>query len=129
MLGEIEMANHEGTCRYCGNIQPVLAVDQIDADGKISEKCECSGYQKEQRYKRAADYIEKICDTDCANRGIQALPREVIDGACRMAILINEDLIDNVSIKVGGAKISLAMTSTDKIKVSRTDSENITREA
>ena len=34
------MREYEGVCSYCGNIQPVLAMDQEDADLAMGRKLE-----------------------------------------------------------------------------------------
>lgn len=41
----MEMETYQGVCKYCGEIQPVMAMDQIDANEKISEECSCGGHR------------------------------------------------------------------------------------
>ena len=45
------MKEYEGVCSYCGNIQPVLAMDQEDADLIITRQCDCGAAEREMQKK------------------------------------------------------------------------------
>jgi len=79
MVGEIEMSNYEGTCRYCGEIQPILAVDQMDADVRISEKCSCGGYRREKRHTAMEDNIQAMFGAGCDGTLFKAVTEEQLD--------------------------------------------------
>lgn len=104
MIGEIEMVNYEGTCQYCGDIQPILSADQIDADKKVSEQCACDGYKKEQRLIRACEAIDTLFGDRVKEKGLKTADYQAIELMKQTAEAINEDVIKSAVINAGGGE-------------------------
>ncbi|MDD2218242.1 MAG: hypothetical protein PHX63_07435 [Eubacteriales bacterium] len=84
------METYQGICRYCGEIQPVMAVDQVDADNKISDTCACGGATTEKRRKAMNKNIEKICGSGAVGCGfyeVEPYTREIINKAAEAVLL------------------------------------------
>lgn len=119
MQGEIELFSHEGICKYCGNIQPVLAVDQIDADNKISDSCVCGGAAKERQWNGILKNIEALLGDKAVERGfVQAQP-EQIDLVKHAAHEILEGNIGKASMSIENTTVSITVTGKGFIKLSR----------
>ena len=54
------MKSYEGTCRYCGVTDIIMAESQVEADKLTSESCLCGGYQEELRHNAWAEAIVKV---------------------------------------------------------------------
>lgn len=51
---------YEGICKYCGQITPVLANTQKEADMLVTEECDCTGADAKKR----KEAVEKKCRTN-----------------------------------------------------------------
>lgn len=121
----VEMNTYEGTCRYCGNIQPVMAMDQIDADEKISEECSCGGAELEKREKRLMQNLQETVGKDAVNFGYSQVSPEQEEIINRMALSVLHGWIDSASCRFGGT--SLSIKGGEKVKVQRTDTKKSER--
>lgn len=129
MVGAIEMTSHEGECRFCGNIQPILAADQIDADTKISELCACGGYEKEKQWEAILKNIEQLLGDKAGERGfVEAYP-EQIDLVKHIAHEAAESRIGRASLTVENTAVTIAMTAKGRVKISRQHVKQTTLEA
>ena len=126
---EIDFPRTEGTCRYCGAIMPIIGADKIDADNKASEGCDCGGYEKEQRLKRATQEIRKMFGSDCTKIGLRAVNEKGIDVLIGLAKAINEGQISTVGLNIDGAKAVMSLTAKGKIRIVRTDQRQCSSEA
>lgn len=124
----IEMNTYEGTCRYCGNIQPVMAMDQNDADEKISEECSCGGAELEKRKKRLLQNLQETVGADAVNFGYSQVSPEQEELITSMALDVLHGRIESASCKFGGTSISIRSTG-DKVKIQRTDTRKSEKSA
>lgn len=129
MVGEIEMANYEGTCRYCGEIQPILAVDQMDADVKISEKCSCGGFRREKRHTAMEDNIKAMFGAGCDGTLFKAATEEQMDLINAAGEAVFEGHVASVSIGLGKTAAKLSMTTKGNVKVERSFGAKIQMES
>lgn len=129
MVGEIEMMTLEGVCRYCGNMQPVMAADQIDADNKISEACSCGGEEKEKRRLRVLENIETIAGEAAANMGFNAVDADILYWLKRAGEMILDGGMDKASAEVDGTKIVITINSKGDVKIKRSRTASATLEA
>lgn len=127
-MSDIEMNTYEGTCRYCGNIQPVMAMDQIDADEQISEKCSCGGAELEKRKKRLLQNVQETVGKDAVNFGYSQVSVEQEELITSMALAVLHGWIDSASCRFGGTSISIREAG-EKVKVQRTDTKKSERSA
>nr|WP_315022935.1 hypothetical protein [uncultured Aminipila sp.] len=119
MQGEIEMYTHDGICRFCGNIQPVLAVDQIDADNKISDSCSCGGAAKERQWNGILKNIDQLLGDKAVERGfVQAQP-EQIELVKHAAHEILESNIGSARMSIENTTVSITVTARGFIKLTR----------
>lgn len=42
------MDTYQGTCKYCGNIKPIMAESQEAADERVSDECLCGSKRLEK---------------------------------------------------------------------------------
>lgn len=114
----MEMDTYQGVCRYCGDVQPIMAADQLDADMKISEECPCGGAGREKRHKAMLSNIEKLTGSGAGERGFIELKnaeRELIN---TVADAVFDEVAGKVTIVLSDSTITIKYTG-DKIKIDR----------
>lgn len=126
-MSDIEMNTYEGVCQYCGNIQPVMAMDQTDANTKISEECSCGGAELEKRKKRLLQNLQETIGKDAINFGYSQVSSEQEELINRMALAALHGWIDSAACKFGTTSISIR--GGEKVKVQRTDTKKSERSA
>ena len=119
MLGEIEMSNMEGLCKYCGEYRPVLAADQKDADLKAEDNCGCGGLAKEKKHKTMLDNIEKLFGEPCTERGYLPVEPETLETIKAAAEGVFNQSVLSVSIGLGGTSCKVGYGQKGAIKVAR----------
>lgn len=129
MVGEIEMASHEGICKYCGSMQPILAADQTDANIKVSEHCECKGYIKEKQHDRMIANIDQTFGPGCLKYGLQQVSNEQMFAITYTAEQVFDDVIGHASIGLFGSAAKISRTSKGGIKIERTFATKVQTEA
>lgn len=129
MVGEIEMSNHEGYCRFCGTGMPILAVDQTDADLKVSEICDCGGSEKEKRHVSMIDNIDAMFGQGCDS----SFFKPVSEKQMRLIMAAGESVFNgevaSVSIGLGKTSAKISLTSKDNVKVERSFGTKIQMES
>ena len=118
---EIDFPRHEGTCRFCGSVIPVIGADKSDADLKASQECDCGGYKKEQKISGAKKSIQKLFGTECRADGFCPVSEKAIDLMGAVVEAIHAGAISSAALNICGAKAALSVTAKGKIKVVRTD--------
>lgn len=129
MVGEIEMSNHEGYCRFCGTGMPILAVDQTDADLKVSEICDCGGSEKEKRHVSMIDNIDAMFGQGCESsffKPVTAAQMKLIKTAGES--VFNGEVV-SVAIGLGKTQAKISLTSKDNVKVERSFGTKIQMES
>lgn len=119
MVGEIEMTNLEGVCRFCGEYIPVLAADQKDADLKAEEHCNCGGLAKEKKHKAMLQNIENLFGDSCRKRGFEPVSEETLDVIKSAAEGVFTEAVLSVSIGLGGTTAAVTFGKKQSIKVTR----------
>ena len=54
------MDTYQGTCKYCGAVQPIMAESQEAADEQISAKCDCGSASTAQKKAKLMERINYI---------------------------------------------------------------------
>lgn len=111
------MKEYEGICKYCGNIQPVLATNQEAANLIITERCDCGGAEREQQKNKMIENIESICNG--RDSGMPQMGEELTQKVISLALLVFDGTAESITVETGKTKIKIARSS-GKIKVSRT---------
>lgn len=127
-MSEIEMNTYEGQCKYCGNIQPIMAMDQIDANEKISEQCECKGAERERKKEMLLQNLEDVTGENAIELGFRPVGPEQKEILENMALAVFYGKLKSASTKIGGSTISIVHAA-DKTKIKRTDTKSQQLEA
>lgn len=127
-MSEIEMNTFEGQCKYCGNIQPIMAMDQVDADEQISESCECGGAERERRKAALMQSLEDTIGKNAASNGFRQVDQEQEEDITNMALAVFHGRLKAASVKIGGSTINIVATN-DRVHVRRTDTKKLQLEA
>lgn len=119
-MQEIEMNTYEGECKYCGNIQPIMAMDQVDANEKISEDCACMGAELERRKAALMQNLENTIGKNAGESGFKQVgsPQEGI--ITEMALNVFHGTLQSAACKIGNSTINIT-SSAGKVKIKRTD--------
>jgi hypothetical protein len=119
LVGEIEMSNFEGICRFCGEHIPVLAADQKDADLKAEEYCNCGGFAKEKKHKAMMQNIENLFGDSCRKRGFEPVNTETLEIIKAAAEGVFTGAVLSVSIGLGGTAATVTYGKKQSIKITR----------
>lgn len=118
----MEMDTYQGECKYCGNIQPVMAMDQIDANEKISEECSCGGAELERRQDTLMKNIRETVGEEAPSFGFSQVTPEQEELIRELAMSVLHGKISAVSLKIGSTRISIS--GIGEITIKRTDTKN-----
>lgn len=127
-MPEIEMNTYEGECKYCGNIQPIMAMDQTDADEKISEDCTCGGAERERRKTVMIQNLENVIGKNAGESGFKQVEPEQEGIITEMALNVFHGILRSANCKIGNSVINITNTA-GKVKIKRTDTRKAEREA
>ena len=124
----VEMNTYEGVCKYCGNVQPIMAMDQTDANEKISENCDCGGAELERKKQLLLQNIKKTIGRECVDFGLRQVSKEQEELITGMALAVLHGWIESASCKFEGTTVTIKETG-GKIKLQRTDTKKAERSA
>lgn len=124
----MDMTIHDGKCKYCGDIQPIMAMDQIDADEKISDECTCGGAIMEQKKKNLYEKLSFAIGDDSAKVGLQRVTPEQEKVITTAALAVLYEVLDKVTFKIDGTTVTITRTA-EKVKVKRDDKRTTQLEA
>lgn len=119
MVGMIEMQTYEGVCQYCGEIRPVMAADQTDANHKITADCACGGAQKAEQKRKLLANIEQIAGDGASQMGFAAVDENLRRWLEAAGNLVLDDQIDKAAIQIGTTKIEIAINAKGQCKIKR----------
>lgn len=112
------MDTYQGTCKYCGDIKPIMAESQEAADERVGNECACGGAKLEEVKARLMANInfisrknEKKALSQLVEEQVKLLKRtaaEIVDGNCYKAVF-----------DFGGSKVTI-WEAGGKYKVKRT---------
>lgn len=117
---ERTMQMYEGVCKYCGTIQLVLAMDQIDADEKISECCQCDGAEVEKKRIQLLENLNLTIGDGCVEQGFKRVSNEQETLITEMALAVLFGKLDKAVCQIGSTVITISTTS-EKVKVKRVE--------
>lgn len=80
------MREYEGVCSYCGNIQPVLAIDQEDANLIITRRCDCGAAEREMQKNVMIENLRAICNG--GDSGMPQMGEELTEKVISMAMIV-----------------------------------------
>ena len=106
-----EIMTHEGVCKYCGQITPVLAGTQEEADLLASEECECIGAD----IKKRKEAVEKN-----AALIVEGKDGDIIEILGTAGIMILNEKISQLSLNTGEIKYKVSVNSKGQIKFVKT---------
>ncbi len=124
----MEMDTYEGVCKYCGETQPIMAMDQMDANEKISEQCACGGAEMERRKNRLLENVKETAGAEAANFGHKQLAPEQEKLIEEMALAVFHGHAAKVTCKFEGTTIT-AWEAGGKVKLQRVDAKKTERSA
>lgn len=104
------MGTYEGICKYCGNVQPIMASSQEEADMLISKACSCNGAEAEDKFDRICKNAKEITE---------GLEPAITDAMITLGRFIQYGIIDKVTIKVQDATLTISTNAHDQIKFKR----------
>lgn len=121
------MDTYQGTCKYCGDIKPIMAESQEAADERVSNECSCGGKKLEEIKARVMANIDFLARknegkalSQLAEEQVKLLKRaaaEIVDGNCHKAVF-----------DFGSSKVTIWDTG-EKYKVKRTTTREEQAEA
>ena len=121
------MSLFEGTCKYCGSVQPIMAADQIDADEKVSDDCECGGAELDNKRKAMYKNLDAVCGEDAVKAGMAPLDEEQMEIAKYVGNAVLKGQLTSASLKINNTTLSFNI-ALDKLKVSRNKKIKFSRE-
>jgi hypothetical protein len=102
---------YEGICKYCGQITPVLANTQKEADMLVTEECDCTGADAKKR----KEAVEKNAELIVENKD-----EDIINILRTAGMMILEGRINQLTLSVGEVKYKVGENSKGQIKFTRT---------
>lgn len=124
----IEMDTYEGVCKYCGSIQPIMAMDQADANEKISEQCSCGGAERERRLNCLKQNIKMIVGEKAPESGYRQLGPDQEELVETMAFAVFHGKAEKITLKIENVNISVK-DADGRVKIQRSDTNKTERSA
>lgn len=115
------MDTYQGTCKYCGNEQPIIAENQETADEDMSNKCECGSASAEQKKAKLMERINYICKGKY-NPTLSELTPDQTEMIRQGGLNIMRCNAESITFDTGDSKIKIWVAK-EKIKVSRMASQ------
>lgn len=126
MIGEVEMENMYGTCRFCGQQKIVSAADQADADIKATNECTCPDAVLNKKRKRVTEYMQSICSGDDATEAkFQMFDSDQTHVAVNLAELIQLGKFLNAKIVSEDSVLKISLSKNKEVRISRERREKI----
>ena len=107
-----------GVCRYCGQVQTVVASDQEEADRLAMEGCNCESAIRHQRRKEAVQKIDMLRHMPEDQTGFRPVSEEL----CLVLKMLGEKMadgkMDSIALTAEGRRISMRLKQ-DSIKITQ----------
>lgn len=116
------MREYEGVCSYYGNIQPVLAMDQDDANLIVTRHCDCGAAEREMQKNVMIENLRAICNS--GDSGMPQMGEELTEKVISMAMLVFDGTAASITVEIGKSKVEIARSG-EKIKTSRISSRKL----
>lgn len=124
----IEMNTYEGVCKYCGSIQPIMAMDQTDANEKISDQCSCEGAERERRLELIKRNVQMIVGDESVEFGYRQLDKEQEQLVEAMAVAVLDGKAERITLRIENVNISVK-DADGRVKIQRSDTNKTERSA
>lgn len=122
------MQTFEGTCRFCGQIQPVMAESFEAADLIVTDRCNCDGAALEKRKACLRENIVEVAGSGCEKYGFNPLDIEIIDLIYAAGVMVMNDEVQQISICADGTVVKISINTKGQVKVTRKEQKNISAE-
>lgn len=116
------MDTYQGTCKYCGAVQPIMAVSQEAADEEMSNTCDCRGAEMEQKQIMLMQQISYIAQGDYDDaflplsemvvKMLKQAGKDIVQGYCDQAEFVVRD--SKIKIWNNGEKYKISRIGTRK---------------
>lgn len=121
------MDTYQGTCKYCGEIKPIMAESQVVADERVSNDCACGGAKLEEIKARLMANINFISRKN-EEKALSQLTEDQVKMLKRAGAEIVNGNIDKAAFDFGNSKVTI-WNAGEKYKVKRTATREETAEA
>ena len=101
---------YEGICRYCGQMQSIIAESQEAADSAVTRNCDCSGStlaKRDEMIKEAAFQVGSGADVG------------IIDEIHHLGVMALTGLIDAATLNVDGITFKVAINANGQVRVTK----------
>lgn len=105
---------YSGVCRYCGQIKPIIAESQQQADEEISKKCDCNGAIREKRANRIKLNALEI------STGEDERITKIIE---KTGLMILDRYINQTSLSIGDVTYKVKENAAGQIKFTKKESK------
>lgn len=114
-----DMQQYDGVCQMCGYVKPVLAMDQEDADDKITEQCDCGAADKLQQLKMMKHNLEATIGEKAMENGFTTVESSTKEIIMEVAQLIFDEKIGKATFVLEDSTVMISMSAKGGIKTSR----------
>lgn len=126
MVGEIEMSEFYGACKFCGQQQIIAAADQEDANIKATKDCDCPDAVLARKRQAIIDQVRSICcGEDAKEAKFQLFDAEQMSVTIELAKLIQLGNIMNVKITAADSILKMSLSKDKEVRISRERQEKI----
>ena len=121
------MDTYQGTCKYCGEVKPIMAESQDAADERVSKDCTCGGAKLEELKARLMANINFIARRN-EGKALNQLSEEQVKMLKRAGSAIVDGILDKAVFDFGISKVTI-WNAREKYKVKRTTTREEMTEA
>lgn len=122
------MQTFEGTCRFCGQIQPVMAESPEEADSIVTDRCNCDGAIFEKRKACLKENIAEVAGAGCEKYGFNPLDVEITNLLYAAGVMVMLDKMQQISVSADGTAVKISVNTKGQVKVTRKEQKNISTE-
>ena len=121
------MDTYQGTCKYCGEVKPIMAESQEEADERVSKDCTCGGAKSEEIKAKLMANINFIARRN-EDKALTQLSEEQVKILKRAGSAIVDGHLVKAIFNFGYSKVTI-WNAGEKYKVKRTVTREETAEA
>lgn len=109
----------KGSCRYCGRMEMVEAMDQEGADRIVTQLCACEDATKNRRRQEVREAIWDVCTAPKEESGMDPMPDERIGVVQDIGELVYLGKIGKATLEICGCNIRLQRNANDRLEIHR----------
>lgn len=108
-----------GTCRFCGQLREVNALDQGRADEKASSTCGCAGSEHYARKMAVTEEVEAICER-------YPIDADQITVLQAIVLAVDDGVVEKASIAMAGLNVKVGRKSNGStfVKITKKQEED-----